>query len=94
MRTWKVVVLCAAGLMSGLLIRTGLFYQPGQPSVTRIVMVDSNSFYSVKRAALPWYLRSGQWQADMRSLAAIWRYLTDADLAAQTNGLAAASGSV
>jgi hypothetical protein len=37
---------------------------------------------------MPWYIRSGQWRADMRSLAAALRYLTDLEQtasAAQTN---------
>lgn len=39
--------------------------------------------------AMPWYIRSGQWRADMRSLAAALRYLTDSESTAalipQTN---------
>lgn len=43
--------------------------------------------HSVRHATVPWYVRSGQWHADIRSLAAVWRYLTDVEVA-QTNGLA------
>lgn len=45
------------------------------------VLVASNNPAGPTRA-LPWYIRSGQWRADMRSLAAALRYLTDSESAA------------
>lgn len=36
-------------------------------------------------ARLPWYLRSGQWRADVRSLAALLQYLSEPQSFAQTN---------
>lgn len=41
--------------------------------------------------SMPWYFHSGQWRADMRSLAAALRYLTDCEstaAVAQTNFIA------
>jgi hypothetical protein len=39
--------------------------------------------------SVPWYFRSRQWQADMRSLAAGMRYLTDTEQIAKTNQIPA-----
>jgi hypothetical protein len=39
-----------------------------------------------KRSQLGWYVRSGQWRADMRSVAAAIQYLSDSAAVPQTNG--------
>jgi len=39
-----------------------------------------------KRHDLAWYVRSGQWRADMRSVAAAIQYLSEPVTVAQTNG--------
>lgn len=93
-KTWELAALCAAGLVLGLLTRTDPFYLRPQPPVALLVRGDTNTLCCLKRVTVPWYLRSGQWQADIRSLAAVWRYLTDADLAGQTNGSPATSRDV
>jgi hypothetical protein len=41
---------------------------------------------------ISWYIRSGQWQADLRSLAALLRYLEDSGEVAQTNPTPAKAG--
>jgi len=38
-----------------------------------------------EQAGMPWYFRSGQWRADIRSLVAALRYLTQSETIAQTN---------
>ncbi|HLH57171.1 MAG TPA: hypothetical protein VKY92_26565 [Verrucomicrobiae bacterium] len=81
-----VAALFAAGLVLGLLTRIHPFYDQTQSAMTPTSVIDSNRLYCVKRATVPWYVRSGQWHADMRSIAAIWRYLMDADLDGPTNG--------
>lgn len=93
-KTWELAGLCAAGLVLGLLTRTHLFYLRPEAHVTLLVRGDTNKLCYLKRVTVPWYLRSGQWQADIRSLAAVWRFLTDADLAGQTNGSPATSSDV
>ena len=47
-----------------------------------------------KRHDLAWYVRSGQWRADMRSLAAAIQYLSESATVAQTNGPAAKADNV
>jgi len=41
-----------------------------------------------------WYMKSGQWRADMRSLAAAIEYLAEPATVAQTNGPATKTGKV
>jgi len=56
------------------------------PLTNQFLLVSNNHGWT--RRAMPWYIRSGQWRADMRSLAAALRYLTDLEQtasAAQTN---------
>jgi hypothetical protein len=60
----------------------------GPASVTPL-LVASNSPVRITRTSVPWYIRSGQWQADMRSLSAVLRYLTDSEKTAQTNPIPA-----
>jgi hypothetical protein len=50
-----------------------------------MMLVASNSPVSVTRMRVRWYFGNRQWQADMRSLAAVVRYLTDSEQMAQTN---------
>ena len=40
---------------------------------------------SLEELALPWYIRSGQWRADVRSLVAALHYLAQSDSPQQTN---------
>ena len=47
-----------------------------------------------KHANLAWYIRSGQWRADIRSLAAAIQYLSEPVTVAQTNGPATKADSV
>jgi hypothetical protein len=55
---------------------------PNSPSIP---LMASNGPGSSIPMNMPWYLRSGQWRADMRSIGALLRYLTDAEQIAQTN---------
>ena len=47
-----------------------------------------------KRHDLGWYVRSGQWRADIRSVAAAIQYLSEPGTVAQTNGPAAKADNV
>ena len=79
------VAVCAGLLLLMIFL---LNYRPGPRHAQRAgftSLASSNSPVTVRRLSLPWYIRSGQWQADMRSLAAVLRYLADADDLAQTN---------
>jgi hypothetical protein len=52
------------------------------PGTNQFLLVSNNLPWT--KRAMPWYLRSGQWRADMRSLAAVLRYLTDSEDTAST----------
>jgi hypothetical protein len=81
-----IAIACAAVLILGFIVQNRIQVMRTGPITEQVVLLGSNGVYSARRATLPWYMRSGQWQADIRSLAAAWRYITDADLVAQTNG--------
>ncbi len=59
------------------------------PLPTNAMLVASNSPGPITRMGIPWYFRSRQWQADMQSLAAAMRYLTDSEQIAITNQIPA-----
>lgn len=59
----------------------------------------SNSSPSVgptllEQPGVPWYIRSGQWRADMRSLVAVLRYLAQPESLGQTNPMPAKADNV
>jgi len=47
----------------------------------------SNSSYPPQGFRAAWYIRSGQWRADLRSLVAVLEYLREPAGIGQTNGL-------
>ena len=53
-------------------------------TVSNQFLVASNDFAGTHHG-MPWYIRSGQWRADIRSLGALLQYLTDSEEVAQTN---------
>ena len=79
-------------VLAGLLVAAALIWKslPADTSVPGLAgsfLVASNSPAPGRGVTVPWYIRSGQWQADMRSLEAILRYLTDSEVIAQTNSM-------
>ena len=55
----------------------------------------SQAIRPVRHSDLEWYIRSGQWRADIRSLAAAIQYLSEQPVkVAQTNGPAIRAGNV
>ena len=83
----KYIVAACAGLLIGL-VMLGLI-EPSESKVSSTALpLNSASSGHLPRGTLPWYVYSGQWRADVQTLAAVLRYLTDADRVAQTNGVA------
>ena len=76
---------------AGLLVLAILFLGPlpqannELKSTTAPTAPPLSSSLSIEHAGVPWYFRSGQWRADVRSLVAVLRYLTQSDSPAQTN---------
>jgi len=53
------------------------------------ILVASNAFGQAKTSGVTWYIQSGQWRADLRSLTAVLHYLAEPQIMAQTNSLPA-----
>ena len=91
---WGIVSVLGAVLSLGLFVQDPTLGVRGDRAATQAALLSSSCLYSARRATIPWYMRSGQWQADIRSLAEAWRYITDADLVSQTNGMPSRAGDV
>jgi hypothetical protein len=84
---WNSLMACAcvALVLSGVFFFGPRHKDRAVAAMTNEPLVASNSLASIKRVSVPWYFRSGQLEADMRSIAALLRYLTDTEKIAQTN---------
>ena len=91
-RIWGIGIPCVAVLVLGFILQNPMVAMRANPATAQVTLLGSNGVFSARHATLPWYMRSGQWQADIRSLTAAWRYITDADLVAQTNGMRLRAG--
>ena len=80
------IVLGACAALLIYLVTFRLYQQPKLDVARAPLPLNSNSPAHLLRGTLPWYVHSGQWRADVQTLAAVLRYLTDADKVAQTNG--------
>ena len=84
----RVLVWACGGLA---LVLIHLFGQTNEPKATpqaaNPILVASNSLTSISKRSAPWYLRSGQWRADMRSVSELLRYLLDSEQVAETNSV-------
>ena len=76
---WK----CAGLAFASVLLFSGLLNDCAGPEFASPPFMASNS--TVPGTGVPWYFRSGQWRADMRSLAEVLRYLAESQKIAQTN---------
>jgi hypothetical protein len=85
-RNHRIVMACG-----GLLIFAILFLGPFRKAHTGLdgtsipTAAPSSGAALLEGPGVPWYIRSGQWRADVRSLVAALRYLTESDSVAQTN---------
>jgi hypothetical protein len=66
----------------------------GSGAAGEVVIKDSSSSSQQKQFNFAWYVRSGQWRADLRSVAAAIEYLAEPATIAQTNGPATRTGKV
>lgn len=71
--------ICAGFLVGAILFAGRLPEGRSGLTVMRVPLIVSNCPVSLERQAGPWYFRSGQWRADMRSLAALLRFLADSE---------------
>ncbi len=65
----------------------GSIFRPKPPVAFTTLEVASTTSPQAKRGRVPWYIRSGQWRADIRTLNALLHYLTEPQKVAQTNGM-------
>lgn len=73
-------------LAIALLLNGGLREAPNQPNLGSVRAPAAASVATlVEQQGVPWYFHSGQWRADVRSLIAALRYLTQSDSMVQTN---------
>jgi len=75
------------GLVIAVMISAGLYCEVRRGcAMTSIGPAPyASEVASLEHQCVPWYIRSGQWRADVRSLAAVLRYLAESDSIAQTN---------
>ena len=83
----SMVVSAAVLFLSILLLSLGTVRETPSAGAGARVADTSETQRQHKRHNLAWYVRSGQWRADMRSLAAAIQYLSESVPVAQTNGL-------
>jgi hypothetical protein len=79
------VWVCGGLLLAGALVIGSSFKNRAWTTDSNPPLMASNGPVSLDRLSMPWYIRSGQWQGDLRSLGALLKYLTDSDETAQTN---------
>ena len=82
----SVFPLCARLLVAAMLflapIREATIGPRRTAPIVASASANSNAF---EQPGMPWYFRSGQWRADIRSLVAALLYLAQSDAMAQTN---------
>ncbi len=74
-------VLAAVLLLAGWYLR---FQQSSDLDGSPALLVASTNFSPGQRG-MPWYIHSGQWRADIRSLGALLRYLSEREGTVSTN---------
>jgi hypothetical protein len=76
-------------MFSAAILATSLICYVGPGTVPKDIpkTLPAKDLASLEHECVPWYIRSGQWRADVRSLAAVLRYLAESDVSGRTNPL-------
>jgi hypothetical protein len=88
----RAISVCAGLVIVGILILRQFHGRWEVPSLANAPLLASNGPAATSHIRMAWYVRSGQWQADLRSLVALLRYLEDSAEVAQTNPTPAKAG--
>ena len=89
-RVWVqcIVSIFAAGLVAAML-GLGSLRGTHRANLQTTTNPSATNFFKgaslLEGPGLPWYIRSGQWRADMRSLVAAFQYLAQTDTLQHTN---------
>lgn len=85
----RAVWACAGLVLAAIILFGPAIDDRTGPALINPPLVASNSPAPSTHTGVPWYIRSGQWQADMRSLSAVLKFLTDPEKIVQTNPIPA-----